>query len=66
MEGGESLVIGPNVQFLVEVENRKDFVRAIPRLQSMMAITAQLMDPTVLKSKAVTKFLVQVSSFEIK
>ena len=66
MEAGENSVIGRNVQFLVEVENRKDFVRAIPRLQSMTAITVQVIDRTVLKRKTVTKFLVPVSSFEIK
>ena len=65
MEAGENSVIGRNVQFLVEVENKKEFVHATVLLQHMAAMTAQLTDQAVLKLKNVTKIPVQVSNFKI-
>ena len=64
-EDGENSVIGRNVQFLVEVENKKEFVHATVLLQHMAAMTAQLTDQAVLKLKNVTKIPVQVSNFKI-
>ncbi len=64
-EDGENSVIGRNVQFLVEVENKKESVHATPLLQRMAAMTAQLTDQAVLKPENVTKISVQVSDFEI-
>ena len=61
MEDGENSVNGRNVQFLVEVENKKEFVYATVLLQRMAAMTAQLTDQAVLKPKHVTKIPVQVS-----
>ena len=58
-------MIGRNVQFLVEVENKKESVHATPLLQRMAAMTAQLTDQAVLKPENVTKISVQVSDFEI-
>merc|ERR1719510_2642675 len=62
MEDGENSVIGRNVQFLVEVENKKEFVHATVLLQRMAAMTAQLTDPAVLKLENVTKIPVQFTS----
>merc|ERR1711974_513129 len=55
MEDGENSVNGRHVQFLVEVENRKEFVHATALLLHMVEMTALLMDPAVLKPKNVTK-----------
>ena len=65
MEDGENSVTGRNVRFLVEVENKKEFVYATVLLQRMVAMTAQLTDQAVLKLKNVTKIPVQVSNFKI-
>ena len=65
MEDGENSVIGRNVRFLVEVENKKESVHATVLLQRMAAMTAQLTDQAVLKPENVTKISVQVSDFEI-
>ena len=65
MEAGENSVIGRNVQFLVEVENKKEFVHATVLLQHMAAMTAQLTDQAVLKPEIVMKISVQVSDFKI-
>merc|ERR1711936_937770 len=61
-EDGENSVIGRNVQFLVEVENKKESVHATPLLQRMAAMTAQLTDQVVLKPENVTKISVQFTS----
>ena len=60
MEDGENSVIGRNVRFLVEVENKKEFVHATILLHHMTAMIAQLTDQTVLKPENVTKIPVQV------
>ena len=65
MEDGENSVTGRNVQFLVEVENKKEFVYATVLLQRMAAMTAQLTDQAVLKLENVTKIPVLVSYFKI-
>ena len=57
MEDGENSVIGRNVRFLVEVENKKEFVHATIQLHRMTAMIAQLTDQTVLKPENVTKML---------
>merc|ERR1711981_1233808 len=62
MEDGENLVNGRNVQFLVEVENRKEFVRATALLLHMVEMTAPLMDQAVLNPENVTKIPVQFTS----
>merc|ERR1711936_1559887 len=62
MEDGENSVIGRNVQFLVEVENKKEFVYATVLLRRMAAMTAQLTDQAVLKPKHVMKIPVQFTS----
>merc|ERR1739846_290994 len=61
-EDGENSVIGRNVQFLVEVESKKEFVHATPLFQRMAAMTAQLTDQAVLKPENVTKISVQFTS----
>merc|ERR1712001_637505 len=62
MEDGENSVIGRNVQFLVEVENREEFVHATALLLHMVETTAPLMDQAVLKPENVTKIPVQFTS----
>ena len=66
MEDGENSVNGRNVQFLVEVENRREFVHATALLLHMVGITAPLMDQAVMKPENVTKTPVQVSNFKQK
>ena len=62
MEHGEHSGNGSHVQFLVEVENRKEFVHATALLLHMVEMTAPLMDQAVLKPKNATKIPVQVSN----
>merc|ERR1712241_1076271 len=62
MEDGENSVIGRNVQFLVEVENKKESVHATVLLQCMVAMIAQLTDQAMLKLENVTKIPVQFTS----
>ena len=64
-EDGENSVIGRNVRFLVEMENKKEFVHATILLHHMTAMIAQLTDQAVLKPENVTKIPVQVSNFKI-
>merc|ERR1719412_3566782 len=62
MEDGENSVTGSNVQFLVEVESKKEFVHATVLLQRMEAMTAQLTDQAMLKLENATKIPAQFTS----